>query len=161
MEVWIRLRRQEDDEDDPELMQLTEESCVRDLASGYWARARISDAYWFSPADIWYQHSVPGQPGLCQPYIPVHGPANAHYRMLPATVHCRPLTKSKKQRRNIPKGLPSPQNFDHPTHSANNLRRPPAANAGSAASSAQERRPSWNAPLQMGDEKTLLQVLRR
>ena len=41
MEVWIRLRRQEDDEDDPELMQLTEESCVRDLASGYWARARI------------------------------------------------------------------------------------------------------------------------
>ena len=52
MEVWIQLRRQEDDEDDPELMQLTEESGVRDLALGDWARARILNGHWFSPADI-------------------------------------------------------------------------------------------------------------
>ena len=55
---------EEDDEDDPELMQLTEESGVRDLALGDWARARILDGYWFSPADIWYQYSVPGQPAV-------------------------------------------------------------------------------------------------
>jgi hypothetical protein len=53
---------EEDDEDDPELMQLTEESGVRDLALGDWARARILDGYWFSPADLWYQYFVPGQP---------------------------------------------------------------------------------------------------
>jgi len=110
MEVWIRLRRQEGDEDDPELMQLTEEGCVRDLASGYWARPRISDAYWFNPADIWYQCSVPGPA--------IHPFPWTHHRIPPATVLCRPLTKSKK-RRNIPKDLPSPPKFRHPNCSAN------------------------------------------
>ena len=53
---------EEEGDDDPECMQLTEDSCVRDLALGDWAQARILDRYRFSPADIWYQYSVPGQP---------------------------------------------------------------------------------------------------
>ena len=74
---------EEDDEDDPELMHLTE-SGVRDLVLGDWARARILDGYWFSPADIWYHYFVPGQPAVVLAVLPVHGPANAHHRMHPA-----------------------------------------------------------------------------
>ncbi|RDB20746.1 hypothetical protein Hypma_012221 [Hypsizygus marmoreus] len=51
---------EDDDEDDIELMQL-EENTVRDLALGDWARARILDGYWFSPADIWYRNTIPGK----------------------------------------------------------------------------------------------------
>ncbi|KAK2464403.1 hypothetical protein APHAL10511_003551 [Amanita phalloides] len=53
---------EEDDEEDPELMQLTEEGGVRELALGDWARSRILDGHWFSPADLWYRNSVPGKP---------------------------------------------------------------------------------------------------
>ncbi|PFH47479.1 hypothetical protein AMATHDRAFT_198000 [Amanita thiersii Skay4041] len=53
---------EEEDEEDPELMQLTEESGVRDLALGDWARCRILDGHWFSPADLWYGNVVPGKP---------------------------------------------------------------------------------------------------
>ncbi|KAF8320239.1 hypothetical protein F5887DRAFT_1291426 [Amanita rubescens] len=53
---------EEDDEEDPELMQLTEEGGVRDLALGDWARSRILDGYWISPADLWYHNVVPGKP---------------------------------------------------------------------------------------------------
>ncbi|KAF5374704.1 hypothetical protein D9615_008967 [Tricholomella constricta] len=53
---------EEDEEDDIEIMQ-NEEAGARELALGDWARARILDGHWLSPADAWYEHSVPGQPG--------------------------------------------------------------------------------------------------
>ena len=53
---------EEDDEEDPELMQLTEEGGVRELALGDWARSRILDGHWVSPADLWYRNVVPGRP---------------------------------------------------------------------------------------------------
>lgn len=46
-------------EEDNELMQL--EGGVKDLALGDWARTRILDGYWISPADMWYNNSVPGK----------------------------------------------------------------------------------------------------
>ncbi|KAF8058612.1 ABC domain-containing protein [Lyophyllum atratum] len=52
---------EDEDEDDIELMQM-EESGVRDLALGDWARGRILDGHWISPADVWYNHTVPGKP---------------------------------------------------------------------------------------------------
>ncbi|KAF8623314.1 hypothetical protein AX17_001614 [Amanita inopinata Kibby_2008] len=52
----------EEDEEDPELMQLTEEGGVRELALGDWARSRILDGHWFSPADLWYGNVMPGKP---------------------------------------------------------------------------------------------------
>ncbi|TFK45142.1 hypothetical protein BDQ12DRAFT_674210 [Crucibulum laeve] len=51
---------EEDDEDDPEVLQMTEEGGVRELALGDWARARILDGHWFSPADVWYGYTIPG-----------------------------------------------------------------------------------------------------
>ncbi|KAG6829015.1 hypothetical protein H0H92_005922 [Tricholoma furcatifolium] len=46
-------------EDDFELMQI-EEAHVRDMALGDWARARILDGHWISPADTWYGYQVNG-----------------------------------------------------------------------------------------------------
>lgn len=54
------LAEEEEEEEDTELMQL-EEGGVKDLALGDWARTRILDGYWVSPADIWYRNSVPGK----------------------------------------------------------------------------------------------------
>ncbi|KAG5725275.1 hypothetical protein E4T56_gene12671 [Termitomyces sp. T112] len=48
-----------DSEDDIELLQM-EETHVRDMALGDWARARILDGHWMSPADTWYHHTVNG-----------------------------------------------------------------------------------------------------
>ena len=47
-------------EEDNELIQL--EGGVKDLALGDWARTRILDGYWVSPADVWYNNSIPGKP---------------------------------------------------------------------------------------------------
>ncbi|EPQ55366.1 hypothetical protein GLOTRDRAFT_121520 [Gloeophyllum trabeum ATCC 11539] len=48
----------EDEEEDPELLSITEEAGgVRDLAINDFARNRILDGYWFSPADQWYGHT--------------------------------------------------------------------------------------------------------
>ncbi|KAG6847202.1 hypothetical protein H0H93_009561, partial [Arthromyces matolae] len=67
-------------EDDIELLQI-EESHVKDMALGDWARARILDGHWISPADTWYQHIVNGYkdwvpavhpcPWTCEPMSPV------------------------------------------------------------------------------------------
>jgi hypothetical protein len=52
-----------EDEDDPELMSLTEDAGgIKDLALNDWARNRLLDGYWTSPADQWYGHSVHGLP---------------------------------------------------------------------------------------------------
>ncbi|KAJ2922799.1 hypothetical protein H1R20_g14273, partial [Candolleomyces eurysporus] len=44
---------EEEEEEDTSILQ-TEENSVRELALGDWARARILDGYWVSPADVWY-----------------------------------------------------------------------------------------------------------
>ena len=44
---------EEEEEEDASVMQ-TEENSVKELALGDWARARILDGYWVSPADVWY-----------------------------------------------------------------------------------------------------------
>lgn len=54
------LAEDEEEEEDTELMQL-EEGGVKDLALGDWARTRILDGFWVSPADIWYRNVVPGR----------------------------------------------------------------------------------------------------
>lgn len=52
-----------EDEDDPELIALTEDAAgVRELALTDWARTRILDGHWLSPADQWYQNAVAGKP---------------------------------------------------------------------------------------------------
>ncbi|KAG7091465.1 hypothetical protein E1B28_010496 [Marasmius oreades] len=54
MEMELNSEIDEEDEDDMELLQLTEEGGVKDLALGDWARHRILDGHWLSPADQWY-----------------------------------------------------------------------------------------------------------
>ena len=52
-----------DDEEDPELLSLTEDAGgVRDLAVNDWARIRILDGHWYSPADQYFGNRVPGKP---------------------------------------------------------------------------------------------------
>ena len=70
------------------IRHLTEESGVRDLALGDWARARILDGYWFSPADIWYQYSVPGLPAVVRAIHPSLWTQKARHRTPPVAVHC-------------------------------------------------------------------------
>ncbi|KAL5504514.1 hypothetical protein ACEPAH_7175 [Sanghuangporus vaninii] len=51
----------DEEDEDPELMSITEETQgVRELAMNDWARARILDGLWFSPADHWYK--IQGSP---------------------------------------------------------------------------------------------------
>jgi len=52
----------EGEDDDPEALLVENATQVRDLALQDWARHRILDGYWVSPADIWYRHTVPGKP---------------------------------------------------------------------------------------------------
>jgi len=134
MEVW----------DDPELMQLTEESCVRDLASGYWARARISDAYWFSRADIWYQHSVPGQPAV----VPAIHPCSYTRRRSSSNASSGSTLSTPTNEIEEVEEEPAQMVYPYSRNSTilhalrTSLRRPPPANSCSAASSAQECRSS-------------------
>ena len=52
-----------DDEEDPELLSLTEDAGgVRDLAVNDWARIRILDGHWYSPADQYFGNRVPNKP---------------------------------------------------------------------------------------------------
>jgi len=52
-----------DDEEDPELLSLTEDAGgVRDLAVNDWARIRILDGHWYSPADQFFGNRVPDKP---------------------------------------------------------------------------------------------------
>ncbi|KAJ3965171.1 hypothetical protein EV361DRAFT_1021121 [Lentinula raphanica] len=52
----IDLSIEEDEEDDLELAQLIEDGGIRELALDDWARNRILDGFWISPADQWYGH---------------------------------------------------------------------------------------------------------
>lgn len=52
-----------DDEEDPELLSLTEDAGgVRDLAVNDWARIRILDGHWYSPADQYFGNRIPDKP---------------------------------------------------------------------------------------------------
>jgi hypothetical protein len=70
-----------DDEEDPELMSLTEDAGgVRDLAISDWARNRILDGHWFSPADQWYGYSVPNRSTVVHAVHPCPWNRDATYR---------------------------------------------------------------------------------
>jgi hypothetical protein len=52
-----------DDEEDPELLSLTEDAGgIRDLAVNDWARIRILDGHWYSPADQYFGNRLPDKP---------------------------------------------------------------------------------------------------
>ncbi|EIW53922.1 uncharacterized protein TRAVEDRAFT_60523 [Trametes versicolor FP-101664 SS1] len=53
----------EDETDDPEMLSLTEEG-VKDIAINDWARNRILDGHWISPADDWFHYTANGRPRL-------------------------------------------------------------------------------------------------
>jgi hypothetical protein len=58
------------DEEDPEMMSLTEEACgVRELAIQDWVRNRILDGHWISPADQFYGSFTPHKP-----FVPAEHP---------------------------------------------------------------------------------------
>ncbi|KAF8959909.1 hypothetical protein BDZ97DRAFT_1598706, partial [Flammula alnicola] len=53
---------EDDSEEDREAMLTRGSGQVREMSLNHWARQRILDGHWLSPADIWYQNSVPGRP---------------------------------------------------------------------------------------------------
>lgn len=54
-----------EEEEDPELLSLTEDAGgVRELAISDWARTRILDGHWCSPADQWYGFAWPAGGGV-------------------------------------------------------------------------------------------------
>ena len=54
-----------EEDEDPELLSLTEDAGgVRDLAIADWARTRILDGHWCSPADQWFGYSWPAGGGV-------------------------------------------------------------------------------------------------
>ncbi|OBZ65898.1 hypothetical protein A0H81_14130 [Grifola frondosa] len=65
----------EEDDDDPDLMSMTEDAGgVREIAINDWARNRILDGHWISPADSWYNYSNMGRPLI----VPAHHPCPWH-----------------------------------------------------------------------------------
>ncbi|KAG6897940.1 hypothetical protein C0992_008688 [Termitomyces sp. T32_za158] len=69
LERYEEEEESSDSEEDIELLQM-EEAHVRDMALGDWARARILDGHWISPADTWYQHTMNGY----KDYVPAVHP---------------------------------------------------------------------------------------
>ncbi|KAG5220320.1 abc domain-containing protein [Salix suchowensis] len=60
-----------EEEEDADLMQMTEESGgVRELAIADWARNRILDGFWWSPADQYYGNFVPNRPRVVRAVHP-------------------------------------------------------------------------------------------
>ncbi|EMD32918.1 hypothetical protein CERSUDRAFT_118352 [Gelatoporia subvermispora B] len=54
---------EEEDEEDPEVLSMTEDAGgVKELAIQDWARNRILDGYWVSPADQWYGFANTSRP---------------------------------------------------------------------------------------------------
>ncbi|KAF6743358.1 hypothetical protein DFP72DRAFT_827991, partial [Ephemerocybe angulata] len=69
---------EDDDEEDASVMQ-SQENSVRELALGAWARAKILDGFWISPADVWYNHDKiykGSGMGLDQKYPELEGEAH-------------------------------------------------------------------------------------
>ncbi|KAF9479108.1 hypothetical protein BDN70DRAFT_895231 [Pholiota conissans] len=53
---------EEDSEEDRDAAFMAGSAQVREMSLGHWARRRILDGHWLSPADIWYNNRVLGQP---------------------------------------------------------------------------------------------------
>ena len=51
-----------DSDEDREMMLVRDSNQVKEMALHDWARQRILDGHWISPADVWYNNSVPGRP---------------------------------------------------------------------------------------------------
>ncbi|KAI0365897.1 hypothetical protein BV20DRAFT_699733 [Pilatotrama ljubarskyi] len=55
----------DDEMEDPEMLSLTEDAGgIKELAINDWARNRILDGHWISPADEWFNNSNHGRPRL-------------------------------------------------------------------------------------------------
>ncbi|KAI8978176.1 hypothetical protein BD414DRAFT_147292 [Trametes punicea] len=55
----------DDDMEDPEMLSLTEDAGgIKELAINDWARNRILDGHWISPADEWFNNTNHGRPRL-------------------------------------------------------------------------------------------------
>ncbi|KAF8161555.1 hypothetical protein B0H34DRAFT_796324 [Crassisporium funariophilum] len=52
---------EEDSDEDKELMLMRDSNQVKEMALHDWARQRILDGHWISPADVWYGNLVPGK----------------------------------------------------------------------------------------------------
>lgn len=69
-----------EDDEDPELLQMTEDAGgVKELAMNDWARNRILDGHWFSPADMWYKNKVDNQPSVVRAFHPCPWNRDATY----------------------------------------------------------------------------------
>lgn len=49
---------EESDEEDDASVKHSEQNAVKDIALGDWARAKILDGFWISPADLWYGYDT-------------------------------------------------------------------------------------------------------
>jgi hypothetical protein len=83
-----------EDEEDPELLAMTEESAnVREIALSDWARSRILDGLWFNPALLRYKELPPGVSAVVpasHPFpslAPADGTRHPVYRTDPPPTH--------------------------------------------------------------------------
>ncbi|KAJ7591712.1 hypothetical protein C8J56DRAFT_780928 [Mycena floridula] len=71
----LEEEEESEEEEDADFLHMTENDGVRDLALMDWARLRILDGFWMSPADQWYGYTAPGftrdQIGLVRTVHPV------------------------------------------------------------------------------------------
>lgn len=124
-----------EDEDDPDLLSMTEDAGgVRDLAIADWARTRILDGHWCSPADQWYGYARPIGGGVRDPGEepdyesetdddePLESGQSRHRIKVPATHPC-PWTLSRPS---SPSSLPSPTDDSHPRLSTVRSQAPPS-----------------------------------
>lgn len=75
----------DEDDEDPDFMSVTEDAGgVRDLAINDWARTRILEGHWFSPADQWHLLQNPDQ----WPTSPPDSPSASPFPYTPARHPC-------------------------------------------------------------------------
>ncbi|OJA15099.1 hypothetical protein AZE42_05578 [Rhizopogon vesiculosus] len=124
-----------EDEDDPDLLSMTEDAGgVRDLAIADWARTRILDGHWCSPADQWYGYAQPIGGGVRDPGdetdyesetddddLDENGQPRRRVRV-PATHPC-PWTLSRPS---SPSSISSPTDESHPRLSTVRSQAPPS-----------------------------------
>ncbi|KAJ7580819.1 hypothetical protein C8J56DRAFT_1057774 [Mycena floridula] len=55
----LEEEEESEEEEDADFLHMTENDGVRDLALMDWARLRILDGFWMSPADQWYGYTAP------------------------------------------------------------------------------------------------------
>ncbi|KAG1731845.1 uncharacterized protein EDB91DRAFT_1153383 [Suillus paluster] len=124
-----------EDEDDPDLLSMTEDAGgVRDLAIADWARTRILDGHWCSPADQWYGYARPigggvrdpGEEPDCESETDDDEPlesGQSRRRVRVTATHPCPWTLSRPS---SPSSLPSPTDDSHPRLSTVRSQAPPS-----------------------------------